>query len=133
VPRLFSGPGDPPAWVRLTGVRRPSLGTGTPRFQTESRPNVPLHHPSSAGALETLYLIKAMFQKSYSGNSRKTGLTCEFSRITCQNLVDESSLIHFDRLIVARSPLSRLGNTSAKGLNAPIDGIHTPRLALSLP
>jgi hypothetical protein len=74
MPQLFSSLGDPLAWVRLTVVRHPSLGTGTARFQTESRPNVPLHHPSSAGALETLFMIKAMFQKNYSGISRKTEL-----------------------------------------------------------
>ena len=66
VPRQFSGPEDP-AWVRLAGIRHPSPGIGTSLFQTESRPNVPLRHPSSAGALETLYLIKNMFQKAIQG------------------------------------------------------------------
>jgi hypothetical protein len=65
--------------------------------------------------------------------SRRTGLTCEFSRITCYNFVDESSLIHLYCLIMARCPLSRLGRISARVLNTFIDGIHKPMLPLSGP
>lgn len=60
MPQLFSGLGDPLARFPLTGGRHLSLETGILRFQTESRPNVLLHHPSSVVALETLYLIEAM-------------------------------------------------------------------------
>jgi hypothetical protein len=58
MPRQFSGLGDPLARIRLTGYRHPPLGTNTLRFQTGSRPNVPLRHPNFVEALEILYLIK---------------------------------------------------------------------------
>ena len=55
IPRQFSGLGDHLARVRLTGRRHLSLVTSTPRFQTESQLNVPLHHPRSVEVLEILY------------------------------------------------------------------------------
>ena len=106
MPRLFSG-----LEGLLALVRHLSLGTGTFRFQTESRQNVPLHRPSSVEALETLDLIKEV-SKRVIRDSGKTGLTRKFSRITRQNLVDESSLIHLNCLITACCPLPRLGKTS---------------------
>ena len=68
MPRQFSGPGDL-ARVCLIGSRRLSLGTSTFWFQTESQPNETQHHPSSAEALETLYLIETIVQNSHSRDS----------------------------------------------------------------
>jgi hypothetical protein len=58
MPQQFSGLGYPLARIRLTWYRQPPLGTDTLRFQTGSRPNVPLRHLNFVEALETLYLIK---------------------------------------------------------------------------
>jgi hypothetical protein len=60
--QLFSGLGDSLAWIRPAGCGRLSRETDIPRFRKGSRPNVPLHHPSSVAARETLYLylIKVM-------------------------------------------------------------------------
>jgi hypothetical protein len=63
----------------------------------------------------------------------RAGLTCEFTRIACQNLVDESSLVHLDRLIVTRCPLSWLGESSTWVPNTPNNDIHVPVLALKKP
>ena len=82
MPRQFSGLGDL-ARVCLIGSRRLSLETGAFWFQTESQPNVTQHHPSSAEALETLYLIETIVQRASQETLEKTGLTREFSRITC--------------------------------------------------
>jgi hypothetical protein len=70
MPRQFSGLGDL-ARVCLIGGRRLSLGTSALWFQTESRPNATRHHPSSAEALETLYLIRTIVQKGHSRDWRK--------------------------------------------------------------
>ena len=81
MPRRFAGLGDPLARVCLIGGRDHSLGTGTPQFQTGSRPNVPLHHPRSVKALETLYLSRSVLNELLRGLSVKR-LTCELSSIT---------------------------------------------------
>jgi hypothetical protein len=72
MPRQFSGLGDL-ARDCLIGSRRLSLGTSAFWFQTESQPNVTQHHPSSAKALETLYLIEIIAQKSHSRDSGENG------------------------------------------------------------
>ena len=113
MPLQFSDLGEPLARIRPTGCRHP-FGTDTLCFQNGSQPNVPLHHPNFVEALETLYLIKGRCVKeSKRLESRETRLTRKFSRITCQNLIDESSLIHLYWLIIAGFPLSWLGKISA--------------------
>jgi hypothetical protein len=72
MPRQFSGLGDL-ARVCLNGSRRVSLGTSAYWFQIESQPNVTQHHPSSAEALETLYLIETIVKKSHSRDSGENG------------------------------------------------------------
>lgn len=72
MPRQFSGLEDL-ARVCLIGSRRLSLETSAFWFQTESQPNVTQHHPSSAEALETLYLIETIVQKSRSRDSGENG------------------------------------------------------------
>lgn len=71
------------ARVCLIGSRRLSPWTGAFWFQTESQPNVTQHHPSSAEALETLNLIETIVRRATRETLEKTGLTREFSRITC--------------------------------------------------
>jgi hypothetical protein len=68
MPWQFSGLGDL-ARVGLIGSRCLSLETSAFWFQTESQPNVTQHHPSSAEALEKLYLIETIIQKSHSRDS----------------------------------------------------------------
>jgi hypothetical protein len=79
IPRQFSGLGDV-ARVCLIGSRCLSLSTSAFWFQTESQPNVTQHHPNSAEALGTLYLT---VRRATQETLEKTGLTREFSRITC--------------------------------------------------
>ena len=127
--QLFSGPGDSLAWIRPAGCGCLSRETGILRFRNGSQPNVPLHHPSSVAARETLYLIKVMATAGLG----IMGLTCEFTRIARQNLVNESSLVHLNRLIVTRCPLSYLGKPSTWVPNTLINGIYAPSLALKRP
>ena len=82
MPRLSLGLGDPFARIRPTEDGGPSLEIYTLRFRSESRPNVPLHHPSSGEAHETLYLIDVIPETSTKG-TRETELTGEFTRIAC--------------------------------------------------
>jgi len=43
--------------------------------------------------------------RDYARNKSESDYTCEFTRISSQNLVYECSLIHFDGLIVSALPL----------------------------
>ena len=70
MPWQFSGLGDL-ARVCLIGSRRISLVTSAFWFQTESQPNVTQRRPSSAEALEILYLIEITVQTSRSRDSIK--------------------------------------------------------------
>ncbi len=70
MPRQFLDLGGSLSRIRLTEYRHPPLGTDTFRFQTGSRPTVPLRHPSSVEVLGKLYLINGDVYKSYSGDSR---------------------------------------------------------------
>ena len=70
MPRQFSGLGDL-VRVCLIESRHLSLGASASWFQTESRPNVIQHHPSSAEALETLYFIETIARKSHSRDSKE--------------------------------------------------------------
>ena len=75
------------------------------QFRNEFRLNVRPHHPSSKEAHETLYYVEVMTDL-IAQNTQETELTRKFARISCQDLVNESPLVHLYRLITSSCPLS---------------------------
>ena len=130
-PQLFSSWRDLLSGSHLARHHSVSLGINNSQFRNESRLNVRPHHPSSEEAHETLYFVEVM-SNLIAQNTQETELTRKFARISCEDLVNESPLVHLNRLITSSCPLlSEI--KSVRAIDVVISNIHTPGLLLRRP